>query len=396
MRDKGKINRPSSRNQGTLMTDSPDLSQLLAAMYDCAIAPDLWPHVLPLLAGYMDSRTAAIGARSRAAGTTHFFVEFGFESEVHEVYVSDYRAINPRISAMRMFGVDEPVRTEDVLDIEEFKQSKYYREFHLPYNVGDVLASKVIEDPHRIVSCNVSGKNGYSLADVERFRALCPHLRRVLTISDLLEQKTVERNSLAEVLDRLAVAVILVDPKQRIIHTNAAAQEFLSDGKSLRSVHGVLTANDPRNQEGLRRAARMPDLDAKSLSLETEEGRLAVATMLPLTTGLRASYGGQLSASAAIFVHHQPSFDEGLPTTLAAAFGLTGAEARVLSALLEGLNLTETAERFQISVNTVRWHLKRLFEKTGTNRQADLIRLASSTIPPIRVARDDKVQGNLH
>jgi DNA-binding CsgD family transcriptional regulator len=37
-----------------------------------------------------------------------------------------------------------------------------------------------------------------------------------------------------------------------------------------------------------------------------------------------------------------------------AAFGLTGAEARVLSALPEGLSLVDSAARFQISVNTVR------------------------------------------
>ena len=141
---------------------------------------------------------------------------------------------------------------------------------------------------------------------------------------------------------------------------------------------------------------RAPDLDAKSLALENDDGPLTVATVLPLTSGLRAGYGKQLSASAAIFVHNQPSFDDGLVTTLAAAFGLTGAEARVLSALLEGLSLSETASRFQISVNTVRWHLKRLFEKTSTKRQSDLIRLASSAIPQIRVARHDKGQGNLH
>jgi DNA-binding CsgD family transcriptional regulator len=158
----------------------------------------------------------------------------------------------------------------------------------------------------------------------------------------------------------------------------------------------VLTANNPRNQEGLRRVTRAPDLDAKSLALESEEGPLTVATVLPLTSGLRANHGKQLSASAAIFVHNQPSFDEGLVPILATAFSLTGAEARVLSALLEGLSVSETATRFQITVNTVRWHLKRLFEKTNTNRQSDLIRLASSAIPQIRVARDDKAQGKLH
>jgi DNA-binding CsgD family transcriptional regulator len=266
----------------------------------------------------------------------------------------------------------------------------------LPYNVGDFLVAKIIEDGHRIATCHVSGKDEYSRDDVERFRALCPHIRRVLIISDLLERRTVERNSLAEVLNHLAAPVIMVDPKRRIVHTNISAQEFLAKGKTLSSVCGVLTACDPRNEEGLRRVTRAPDLDAKSLALENDDGPLTVATVLPLTSGLRAGYGKQLSASAAIFVHNQPSFDDGMVTTLATAFGLTGAEARVLSALLEGLSLADTAARFQISVNTVRWHLKRLFEKTNTNRQSELIRLASSAIPQTRAVRDNKGQGKLH
>jgi DNA-binding CsgD family transcriptional regulator len=242
----------------------------------------------------------------------------------------------------------------------------------------------------------VSRKSRYGLDEIERLRDLCPHLRRVVTISELLEQRTLERNSLAEVLDRLAIAVILVDPKQRIIHANMAAREFLTGSTCLSSVHGVLTANDARNNQGLRRAAQMPDMETESLLLETAEGRFAVATVLPLTSGLREAHGRQFSASAAIFVHHQPAFDEGLVTTLGAAFGLTGAEARVLSDLLEGLSLPDAAARHRISVNTVRWHLKRLFEKTNTNRQSDLVRIASAAIPPIRATRDGKAQGGLH
>jgi len=73
-----------------------------------------------------------------------------------------------------------------------------------------------------------------------------------------------------------------------------------------------------------------------------------------------------------------------------------GTSILLSSALLEGLSLSETATRFQISVNTVRWHLKRLFEKTSTKRQGDLIRLASSAIPQIRVGRDDRMRGSLN
>jgi hypothetical protein len=47
-------------------------------------------------------------------------------------------------------------------------------------------------------------------------------------------------------------------------------------------------------------------------------------------------------------------------------------------------------------VNTVRWHLKRLFEKTNTKRQSDLIRLASSAISQIRPNVKDTGHGKLH
>jgi DNA-binding CsgD family transcriptional regulator len=158
----------------------------------------------------------------------------------------------------------------------------------------------------------------------------------------------------------------------------------------------VLTASDPRKQESLRHVTNAPDLDAKSLMLESREGPLTIATVLPLTSGLRATHAKQLSAIAAIFVHNQLPFDNTLVTALAAAFGLTGAEARVLAALLEGLSVSDTAARHQISVNTVRWHLKRLFEKTGTNRQSELIRLASNAVPQIRPPAVDRTRGLLN
>ena len=377
------------------MTESPELPQLLAEMYDCAIVPDLWPRVLPELAGYLNSQTVLIASRKHTARRPHLLVEFGIHREVLDELITTY-SDDPWLSAMAMVGLDEPARLEDLFDIDEFRQTPYYQRYHVPFGVGEFLVAKLIDDARRFATFSVTRGQPYSVQDAQRCHALCPHLRRVITIVDMLEQRTAERDSLAEVLNHLAAPVIMVDPKQRIVHSNTAAQEFLAEGKSLRSVRGVLTASDPRNQEGLRRVTRAPDLDPKSLALESDEGRFTVATVLPLTSGLRGAYGKALSASAAVFVHNQTSFDEGMVTALAAAFGVTGAEARVLSALLEGLSLAETAARYQISVNTVRSHLQRLFDKTNTKRQGDLIRLASSAIPQIRVARDGRGQGNLH
>jgi DNA-binding CsgD family transcriptional regulator len=57
--------------------------------------------------------------------------------------------------------------------------------------------------------------------------------------------------------------------------------------------------------------------------------------------------------------------------------GLTRAESRLAQALFAGANLQEAANRFDVSLNTVRVQLANVFDKTQTNRQSELIALLS-------------------
>jgi len=54
---------------------------------------------------------------------------------------------------------------------------------------------------------------------------------------------------------------------------------------------------------------------------------------------------------------------------------LTPAEARLAADLADGLTLEESAERSSTQVATARTHLKRIFAKTRTRRQSELVRL---------------------
>jgi DNA-binding CsgD family transcriptional regulator len=65
-------------------------------------------------------------------------------------------------------------------------------------------------------------------------------------------------------------------------------------------------------------------------------------------------------------------------------YKLTGGELRVLLALAQGLGATEAADMLGISEATVRSHLQRIFSKTDTPRQADLLRLLHNATPPVR------------
>jgi DNA-binding CsgD family transcriptional regulator len=56
-------------------------------------------------------------------------------------------------------------------------------------------------------------------------------------------------------------------------------------------------------------------------------------------------------------------------------WGLTEAEARVAALLAAGHAPREAADKLGISFNTVRTHLQRIFAKTDTARQGELIGL---------------------
>ena len=78
--------------------------------------------------------------------------------------------------------------------------------------------------------------------------------------------------------------------------------------------------------------------------------------------------------TVALFIHDP---DEDAPLVeemLAEAFGLTHAEAAVAARIWEGDSVAEAAQALAVSPNTVKTHLKVVFEKAGVDRQAGLVR----------------------
>jgi DNA-binding CsgD family transcriptional regulator len=68
---------------------------------------------------------------------------------------------------------------------------------------------------------------------------------------------------------------------------------------------------------------------------------------------------------------------------LARNFDLTPAELRVLLAIVGVGGVPETAVALGVAESTVKTHLQRVFSKTGTGRQADLVKLAAGFSNPL-------------
>jgi DNA-binding CsgD family transcriptional regulator len=113
------------------------------------------------------------------------------------------------------------------------------------------------------------------------------------------------------------------------------------------------------------------------------DGERWVAHVLPLTSGARRQAGIAYAAVAAVFVR-KAALDLACPlATMAELYQLTRAEMRVLIAIVEIGGVPEVAPVLGISETTVKTHLQRVFDKTGTNRQADLVRLIAGFMNPL-------------
>ncbi len=71
------------------------------------------------------------------------------------------------------------------------------------------------------------------------------------------------------------------------------------------------------------------------------------------------------------------------PEAIGSTFRLTPTELRVLLAIVEVGGIPEVATAFGVADTTIRTHVSRLFEKTGTARQADLVKLVAGYATPL-------------
>ena len=79
-------------------------------------------------------------------------------------------------------------------------------------------------------------------------RMLAPHLRRAVTISDLMGTKALEAHALSATLDNFRTGVIVVAADGRVLHANDAARRMLDQGDLVRSVKGRLVACEYRGE----------------------------------------------------------------------------------------------------------------------------------------------------
>jgi DNA-binding CsgD family transcriptional regulator len=203
-------------------------------------------------------------------------------------------------------------------------------------------------------------------------------------------QGRASKTPIESALDALKAGVFLLDGTGTITHANASAQELVERRDFLRSERGRLVAIDLR-LNGLLRDGLTASIGGGvarnrgiTLHFVAHNGERFVGHLLPLTAGRRCETGRAYEAVAVLFVSKAALDTTIAPDVIKDVFRLTPAEVRVMLTIVEFGCVSDCAKSLDVAETTVKTHLRRIFTKTDTKRQADLVKLVAAFSSPAR------------
>jgi DNA-binding CsgD family transcriptional regulator len=204
--------------------------------------------------------------------------------------------------------------------------------------------------------------------DLDRNGPHLPHFNKALQIFSSMGRRRRRQSRDAELLGGFSTPALLCGRDLSVKAMNRPARALFN-----KDAEGLLT------QDALADAIRGLTLARRSdfVPLLDGSGKLVDCAVIALQESAVSEEAQDNPDQTCLVVLTKPGAPDSLAwRQLATRFGLSGAEAEVLHALLDGNTPDAIAAARGVSLNTVRTQVRRLLEKTGANSLADLIRSA--------------------
>jgi DNA-binding CsgD family transcriptional regulator len=379
------------------MVDPKLFSALTNDIYGAVLDKARWLDVLRQTTQFVGAQAGVLLWRSEVSGAADpVYCSFGIEPSYAESYAERYAKLDPLMVAMFSREIGEVASATELVPRSEFVESRFYKDWAQPQGWAQSVQANLDKSPTSFVYLSL-WRNGSSGSvrwqTMDRLRLLAPHLRRAVLVRKLVDRHAAEAATLGDTLDGIGPGLFFVNADAHILEANANGRAMLEQGTLVRAHGGRLVpvARDAE-QELTEIFCRFEKGDAASsvrpasVLLSARAGEPFVAHVLPLMERTRRRTGSAYTAVAAVFVQ-KASFD--LPSSreiIAKSYKLTPMELRVLFAIVQEGGVPKVSDAMGISVTTVRTHLGRLFAKTSTDRQADLVKLVAAYANPLFVS----------
>lgn len=191
----------------------------------------------------------------------------------------------------------------------------------------------------------------------------------------------------------LGVGLVFFDGNKNVTHLNQLARtrlglpeefiltgrDFFNDCFDLKSQVKLKTSIDK-----LLYANELSKEIKLNIPIRGEENLLMLQRLENTAFGINAP-------GIAMFIFESKGNNDSSSADVARIFGLTKAEARLTLAIVNGMTATEYSEQYGVSINTTYSQIKEVLAKTGTRRQAELVKLVLEHSPGFEKRKHNNV-----
>jgi DNA-binding CsgD family transcriptional regulator len=258
----------------------------------------------------------------------------------------------------------------DLHTAEELASLPIYTEFLIPRRAEAGAATAITGADHDsiVIAFESFTDHGAARKAVPFLDRLRPHFARAAVLSSRVQHERAE--TLLEAFNTIATPVGLLDGRGKLLAASDAFALLLDD----LVVDGVfrLRLIDKEADNHLADLLQTASLRHRGASIALRNGQKAGAAALHLVPARRQAR--DLFSKVAYFAVIARPDNASLPSAdlLSALFDLTPAEARVTRGIARGGTTADLMRELNVTQETIKSHLKKIFAKTATNRQSDL------------------------
>jgi len=392
------------------MTQSAEtVSNLLGLLYEAAASPERWPAFLQAMGdagGSDDSFFVLLDPEDRCSFTLNPGFDAGSQKAYAE-YFFRHDVLLERFIARKQIHGEWIGTSQSVMPDQEYHRSLIFNEFTLPlgriHHCGALLGGLEPGLEGGIGFQRAGQRGPFGAEAVGLLALLAPHLRRALSTHRALTKARDQQGILRQTVETIGQPLISLDAHGKVRRLSSTAQAILDLRDGLELDRGHLRASVPGQHvrlceliagaaaTGSGRGAELgvrystsaaPQAGGASIWTPSPGGAMLITRRPPrrplqlMVTPFHSSEVLTEDRPAALVFLTDPDAQPASRATLLQAFyGLTPTECRLAEQLAQGWELAQIAGKLHVAVGTVRTHLKNIYRKTGTGRQADLVRL---------------------
>jgi DNA-binding CsgD family transcriptional regulator len=316
---------------------------------------------------------------------------WGIDLDGQREYLDVWNRRNILVHRTRAWRVGQIETDLDLMPKRTLIDSDYYNGFMKPRDMHAIMRVTLnpgtrLDGGRNICLSLVRSVRAGDYADSERdlLRPFVPHLQRAVRIQSHLERAQMMLDGVTDLLERNTAGILLLDRNGNVVLANRAVRAMAEaeDGLTLRRerIEAIDRRDDAELQSLVVRATQRPGpvnaTRAGAVRITRRSGKGAF-NVVAAPLARNPSWSGEGPVAFAI-VTDPNAASTPAHEILAELFGLSPTEIRVADRLAAGDTPEQLAAALNIRISTARWHLAALYRKTGTSRQAELVRLLLS------------------